>query len=62
MACSNLKNTLNTDELVAMLKSENYFLRRNAARLLGKIKAADAVADLGFALKDEKVHGQKGGC
>ena len=52
---NNLKNTLNTDELIAMLKSENYFLRRNAARLLGKIKAADAVADLGFTLKDEKV-------
>ena len=41
--------------LVSLLKSEDHFLRRNIARLLGRIKAVDAVSDLGFALKDEKV-------
>lgn len=54
-ALNNLKDTLNTDELLDMLKSENHFLRRNIARLLGKIKAEDAVTALGFALKDEKI-------
>lgn len=54
-ALNNLKDTLNTGELLDMLKSENHFLRRNIARLLGKIKAEAAVTALGFALKDEKI-------
>ena len=55
IALHDLKDTLNTHELVDMLKSENHFLRRNTARLLGKMKAEAAVKDLGFALKDEKI-------
>lgn len=54
-ALKNLQDTLNINELVGMLKSENYFLRRNIACLLGKIKAGEAVEALGFALKDSKV-------
>ncbi|MDH4231028.1 MAG: HEAT repeat domain-containing protein, partial [Nitrospirota bacterium] len=54
-ALANLKDVLNVNELAGILKSENHFLRRNAARILGKIKARDAVAALGFALKDEKI-------
>lgn len=54
-ALKDLQNTLNINELAGMLKSENHFLRRNIASLLGKIKAVAAVAALGFALKDAKV-------
>ena len=54
-ALKNLQNILNINELVGMLKSENHFLVRNIACLLGKIRAGDAVAALGFALKDAKV-------
>jgi len=54
-ALKDLQNTLNISELSGMLKSENHFLRRNIASLLGKVKAVDAVAALGFAMKDAKV-------
>ena len=53
-ALDRLRNILNISRLIEILTSENHFLRRNAARLLGKIHAENAVADLGFALKDEK--------
>ena len=49
----NLKDSLKIDELKKMLRSDNYALKRNTACLLGKIKAENAVMDLGFALKDE---------
>ena len=54
-ALSMLKRHLEITDLLAMLKSEYAVLRRNMARLLGRIRAMEAVTDLGFALKDEKV-------
>jgi HEAT repeat protein len=54
-ALSMLQQYLPIDELLVMLRSDSSVLRRNAARLLGKIKADRAVNDLGFALKDEHV-------
>ena len=54
-ALSMLNEHLNPEDLLVMLKSEYAVLRRNTARLLGKIKAQQAVTDLGFALKDEKI-------
>jgi len=54
-ALSMLKPHLELKDLLAMLKSEYAVLRRNMARLLGRIRAMEAVPDLGFALKDEKV-------
>ena len=54
-ALSNLEGMLDTGELIGLLRSENHLFKRNAARLLGKIRAQDAVEDLGFALKDEKI-------
>ena len=54
-ALSALKQHLELKDLVAMLKSEYAVLRKNTARLLGRMGAVEAVADLGFALKDDKV-------
>lgn len=54
-ALSVLQQYLHIQELHAMLRSDSPVLRRNVARLLGKMKAERAVKDLGFALKDEKV-------
>ncbi|MBI5076371.1 MAG: HEAT repeat domain-containing protein [Nitrospirae bacterium] len=50
-----LQQYLHLQELLAMLRSDSAVLRRNVARLLGKMKADRAVKELGFALKDEKV-------
>jgi HEAT repeat protein len=54
-ALGNLVDYIDTGELLAMLRSENRYLRRNTAILLGKKKDEGAVSDLGFALKDEEV-------
>jgi HEAT repeat protein len=58
-ALSVLRQHLYLQELLRMLRSEDPVLRRNTARLLGKLTAAEAVKDLGFALKDEKVSVRK---
>ncbi|MBI5640233.1 MAG: HEAT repeat domain-containing protein [Nitrospirae bacterium] len=58
-ALSNLKWALKTEEFICFLKGDNVVQRRNAARVLGKIQAADAVTELGFALKDENVRVRK---
>jgi HEAT repeat protein len=58
-ALCRLGDSLHASDIVGMLSSGNHVLRRNAARLLGKIRAEDAVADLGFALKDERVSVRK---
>ncbi len=54
-ALSMLQHYLHIHELLLMLRSDSPVLRRNVARLLGKMKADRAVKDLGFALKDERV-------
>ncbi len=54
-ALSFLKQSLNISDVLGMLKSEEAVLRRNIARLLGRIKAGHAVNELGFALKDDRV-------
>ncbi|GAB4490567.1 MAG: HEAT repeat domain-containing protein [Thermodesulfovibrionales bacterium] len=55
------KDLLPVSGLRGMLKAGNAVLRRNAARVLGKIGAAGAVDDLGFALKDENTRVRKAG-
>ena len=50
-----LQHYLHIQELHAMLRADSPVLRRNVARLLGKMKADHAVKDLGFTLKDENV-------
>jgi len=58
-ALANLKEHLNTGELIATLKSGNPVLRRNSARLLGRTGAVEAVKDLGFTLKDDNIRVRK---
>lgn len=58
-ALSMLQHYFHIQELLEMLRSDSAVLRRNVARLLGKINADSAVKDLGFALKDEKVSVRK---
>ncbi len=47
-----LQRYLDINEILVMLRSDSSVLRRNAACLLGNMKAERAVDDLGFALKD----------
>ncbi len=54
-----LKRHLSLQDLFVMLKSDKAVLRRNAARLLGKMGADEAVPELGFTLKDGEVRVRK---
>lgn len=58
-ALYNLREYLRVEDLLSMLGNENAVLRKNTARLLGKIKAANAVGHLGFTLKDENIKVRK---
>ncbi|MDA8083800.1 MAG: HEAT repeat domain-containing protein [Nitrospiraceae bacterium] len=51
-ALATLHGALTDAELVAMLKDDSPVLRKNTAKLIGRLKAAELVDDLGFALKD----------
>ncbi|MHB8882109.1 MAG: HEAT repeat domain-containing protein [Thermodesulfovibrionales bacterium] len=51
-ALANLAGAFPDEELVRMLKDDNPVLRRNTARLVGRLRHAALVGDLGFALKD----------
>lgn len=53
-ALANLQHALTDSDLVKMLKDENQILRMNTARLLGRLKTAGLVEELGFALKDSQ--------
>lgn len=50
-----LKDGIEIDRLTRLLNDKNPRLRKNAAILIGKIGATEAVNSLGFALKDEDV-------
>lgn len=54
-ALSNFGPKLNVNEFILMLNAKNPNLRKNAALILGKIGASEAVPSLGFALKDGEV-------
>lgn len=54
-ALSMLQQYLHIQDILEMLRSDSPVMRRNIARLLGKMKAERAVKNLGFALKDENV-------
>lgn len=58
-ALANLKDMLDAKMLIPFLGHTDAVLRRNTALLLGRIRAAAAVKDLGFALKDENVRVRK---
>lgn len=49
------KNDIDINRLTGLLSDKNPRLRKNAAILIGKIGATEAVNSLGFALKDEDV-------
>ncbi len=54
-ALSQFGQLLPVDEFISMLRGANPVLRKNAALILGKIDAGEAVPALGFALKDGNV-------
>ncbi|MEW6068839.1 MAG: HEAT repeat domain-containing protein [Nitrospirota bacterium] len=58
-ALYNLRDGLSTTELLGMLDNPNPAIRKNAALLLGKIRAKEAVPALGFALKDGNISVRK---
>ncbi len=58
-ALSNLRSGLSISELIDLLNSTNPALRKNAAILLGRIGATEAVPALGFALKDGNIGARK---
>jgi len=61
-ALSVLRQLLQLQELFRMLSAEDSVLRRNAARLLGKIEATEAVKELGFGPQGREDFRQKGSC
>jgi len=54
-ALSNLREGIDVDEFIGLLKHKDPVMRRNAAMLLGAIGARDSVSALGYALKDDDV-------
>jgi HEAT repeat protein len=58
-ALTNLKGFLDPDNLASSLRDGNAVMRKNAALLLGNIRASGTVEELGFALKDENVKVRK---
>ena len=58
-ALARLSHWLPVDEFITLLRSSNPLLRKNAALILGKIGAREAVPALGFALKDGEVSVRK---
>ena len=58
-ALSTFGKHLSSIEYMSLLHSENPSLRKNAALILGKIHALEAVPALGFALKDGNVEVRK---
>lgn len=50
---------LSATDYISLLQNENPSLRKNAALILGKIRAYEAVPALGFALKDGNVEVRK---
>jgi HEAT repeat protein len=58
-ALSLLGSWIKVDELITTLSERDPLLRRNAALLLGKIDAKEAVHALGFAMKDGDVNVRK---
>ncbi|HAM50337.1 MAG TPA: hypothetical protein DCP92_06440 [Nitrospiraceae bacterium] len=54
-ALSKLRKYLRVDDFIDLLKDKNPALRKNAALILGRIVAPDAVPALGFALKDDHI-------
>lgn len=54
-ALFNLRSYLKVGDLIGMLGSDKFSMRKNVALLLGRLKATEAVKSLGFALKDEQI-------
>ncbi len=54
-ALVNLKEGINMDSLVSLLKNENPVLRRNAVMVLGALGTSHIVSTISFALKDDDV-------
>lgn len=54
-ALAMFKNNIDINRLVVLLNEKNPQLRKNAAILIGRIGAKEAVHSLGFALKDDDI-------